>query len=293
LIHRNLDMIHKCRRNEADGWGRTRQERGRRKQDGSSKNQGGHRLVVDANGSVRNAEGYDGNLEQGLARYEAEFGRPAGVSIGAMGAMAAAGVPAVPDLARGGAPAVDVVEPEPGFEAGAVGFEPNEGEPLLVVEQGDGAHIQNEIVGVAECEVDVVEPEPGFEVAAVGAEANEGEPLLLEEQGDGANIQNEIVGDEQSEAEGAMDSLDTEGTESRVSRRDDHVERVAGGKPPTPLSRREKKKLQREMVRKEFARLRGGQQKMDGATLDELVNGLKWISSRSAEVLRDHPPRLP
>jgi hypothetical protein len=117
---------------------------------------------------------------------------------------------------------------------------------------------------------------------------------LVVEQGDGANIQNEIVGVGQSEAEGPRDSLNTEGAEeTRVSRRDDHVERVAGGKPLTLLSRREKKRRRREMERKEAGRKAAGMQTMDGASVDELVKSIKWIFPRSADVLRDHLPRLP
>jgi hypothetical protein len=246
LIHRNLDMIHKCRRNEADGWGKTRQERGRRKQGGGRRDQGGHRLVVDANGSVRNAEGYDGNLEEGLARYEAEFGRRAVASTEGPGALAAAEVRAVPDYARWVAAAVDVVEPEPGFESGAVGAEPNEAEPLLLVEQGDRANIQNEIPGV-----------------------------------------------EQPDAEGLMETLNTEaGEESTVFRRDDHVERVAGGEPRTRLSRREKKRRRREMERKELDRWPGGT-KMDIASVEAMIDSIRRIFPTSAEVPRDHRPRLP
>ncbi len=55
---------------------------GRRGQQREQKSQGkkrstpvDHRSVVDERGVVRPAYGYDGDLEEGLARFEAEFGR--------------------------------------------------------------------------------------------------------------------------------------------------------------------------------------------------------------------------
>ena len=89
LILGNLNAIHKLRRNEADGWGMTRREREGRRSGGRAEErryierQGDgrrmstpvdDRLVVDKRGTVRPRTGYDGDLEEGLARFEREFG---------------------------------------------------------------------------------------------------------------------------------------------------------------------------------------------------------------------------
>ena len=73
-MNRNIETIRKGHRNEEQGWGRTRQERQRQKQ---AREGTRHRdqLVVDDAGTVRRAGTYEGDVEAGLARYEAEFGR--------------------------------------------------------------------------------------------------------------------------------------------------------------------------------------------------------------------------
>ncbi len=75
LIFGNLNAIHKLRRNEADGWGKARQQREQKSQGKKRSTPVDHRSVVDERGVVRPAYGYDGDLEEGLARFEAEFGR--------------------------------------------------------------------------------------------------------------------------------------------------------------------------------------------------------------------------
>ncbi len=75
LIFGNLNAIHKLRRNEADGWGKARQQREQKSQGKKKSTPVDHRSVVDERGVVRPAYGYDGDLEEGLARFEAEFGR--------------------------------------------------------------------------------------------------------------------------------------------------------------------------------------------------------------------------
>ncbi len=75
LIFGNLNAIHKLRRNEADGWGKARQQREQKAQGKKKSTPVDHRSVVDERGVVRPAYGYDGDLEEGLARFEAEFGR--------------------------------------------------------------------------------------------------------------------------------------------------------------------------------------------------------------------------
>ncbi len=75
LMHRNLEAIDKRRRYEAEGWGRTRAERESRKQGARhSKATWYSLLVVDEHGTVREADAYDGDIKEGLARYKAKFG---------------------------------------------------------------------------------------------------------------------------------------------------------------------------------------------------------------------------
>jgi hypothetical protein len=83
VLIRNVEAIQRAHRHEAAGWGRTRQERQRRKQEREGPasqgevvtNQGDRRFVVDGRGKIRPAEGYEGNLSEGLARFEVRIGR--------------------------------------------------------------------------------------------------------------------------------------------------------------------------------------------------------------------------
>ena len=82
LLIRNLDALHRCRRNDATGWGKARQERERRraKRTGSADldpiamNPAEQWLVLDEDDKIRSAYGYKGNVAEGLARYEAKEG---------------------------------------------------------------------------------------------------------------------------------------------------------------------------------------------------------------------------
>ncbi len=82
LLIRNVEAVQKCRRSDAAGWGKTRQERERRRaksggsssQDGIVTNPADQRLVLDEDGKIRPVYGFTGNVEEGLARYAAEVG---------------------------------------------------------------------------------------------------------------------------------------------------------------------------------------------------------------------------
>jgi hypothetical protein len=108
-IHRNLQGIGKLRRNEAEGWGRTRRERERRAEDGGKGNRDDERLVMDERGTVRPARLYKGNLEEGLARYDA-LGRSSGLNGPAESRreIEETHVRAVPDFARWTPPVEDL-----------------------------------------------------------------------------------------------------------------------------------------------------------------------------------------
>ena len=73
MMHRNLEEIRKNRRDEAAGWGI--RETGAAEEGGKTRPGTVRlRMVVAEDGKIRNAHGYEGNLEEGLARYEAEVG---------------------------------------------------------------------------------------------------------------------------------------------------------------------------------------------------------------------------
>ncbi len=76
LMLKNLDAIDKARRYEAEGWGKTRADRESRKDKARrSKATWYSLLVADEHGTVREADAYDGDIEEGLARYKAKFGQ--------------------------------------------------------------------------------------------------------------------------------------------------------------------------------------------------------------------------
>ncbi len=76
LMLRNLDTIDRRHRYEAEGWGTTRKERESRKDKvRRTKASMYSLLVLDEHGTVREAVDYDGNVEEGLARYKAKHGR--------------------------------------------------------------------------------------------------------------------------------------------------------------------------------------------------------------------------
>ncbi len=74
MMHRNLEEIRKNRRDEAHGWGNTRNERQRRKAARRGLEPCNVRMVAAQDGKIRSAHSDEGNLEEGLARYEAEVG---------------------------------------------------------------------------------------------------------------------------------------------------------------------------------------------------------------------------
>ena len=132
-------------------------------------------MVVDKTGTVRNAEGYEGNLEEGLARYEAEFGcQPVGTADSPR-EIDKNDIPRVPDFAIwikearrkaegsstgcrvGGAGCGGIlgttdspreIEAEPGFENGGEGAGQDEVAAMGLTVEGDRAKNQNEIVEV-------------------------------------------------------------------------------------------------------------------------------------------------
>ena len=74
LVIRNLDTIKRWHRWKEEGWGKARRERRRLKESARRGIMLDERFVVDERGDVRDAQGYEGDVEAGLARYKAEHG---------------------------------------------------------------------------------------------------------------------------------------------------------------------------------------------------------------------------
>ncbi len=326
LLLRNLDAIHKGRRNEASGWGRTKQQREERKQDGNHRRPGDERLVVDPHGTVRNADGYEGNLEEGLARFAAQFGRQFVGMDEAPGGIEANAIPAVPDFARWCPPTMPDLEG--GAEAACGRGDGGVRDPRRT-EEGDGG-----ADGTVRGEETCGRGDGGVRDPRRTEEGDGGEPsgardarrtenvlvtLVVTEKGEGANIQNETGDDERSGAEGLTGTAGgAGGAELPVSGGGKHheddaskvtfcenvsiggtrgversVDRVAAKDLEAPLSRREKKRRRRAMEKTELDRRRGSTQKGKGATVTEMIDSIQVIFPRVADVLRDHLPRSP
>ncbi len=172
LMLRNLDAIDKRRRNEADGWGMLRAERERRKQEARrGKATLDSPLILDEHGTVREAFAYDGNVEEGLARYKAKIGRqPCEYDMPAPEDIDRGSKHVIPDFARwvarergtagehSGTEPMERVTHDGGktnlevgasadIDAGTTGGQPSGIVPLSLSGKEEGEKIQNEIDG--------------------------------------------------------------------------------------------------------------------------------------------------
>ena len=75
LVIRNLEAIKRWHRWDEDGWYKVRRDRERRKELARRGIMDDERFVLDERGSVYDAQGYNGDLEAGLARWKATNGR--------------------------------------------------------------------------------------------------------------------------------------------------------------------------------------------------------------------------
>src|ERR1017187_7517976 len=132
LLLQNLDAINKGRRAEASDWGRTREERGRRKEGKASRKPTGRLLMTDENGTTRYLDDYE--REQELKARLAE-------ACGADGWADAERLKA----ARGRLS--QRIAPEADFGNGAEGVEQDDAVPVMLTETGEQTKIQNELVG--------------------------------------------------------------------------------------------------------------------------------------------------
>jgi hypothetical protein len=277
LIFGNLDAIHRFRRNEAEGWGRTREERRRRKAERRSDGQGDDPLVVDERGTLRPARGYEGNLEEGLARYEAQFG-----SGGLKGqadsrnAIEETQVRAVPDFARW-APPVE--------------------EERRLVEDGGQLRPSEEGAGMGEG----VELEAGFLRDGHGVEQDNVVTQVLMQEGCQSNEQNELYGCQFSVVSGQL-------LEGEAGGRGDGGDRSGGRGPRRTTAgggdidrrfterfwKRDRKQWRKLMTKLELMRRNGEtQEDLDDETLKEMLDRVPLLNPNSVNGLRGHLPRSP
>ena len=211
LMLQNIAAIERARRNEADGWEKIRRERAQRREDARRGESPDPRVVLDADGSVRDAWCYEGDVDAGLARWEAKFGpQPCekypehfqaqdGRGWAVPGcARGVAGARPVQDGGRrtgdggriaedGGRRAEDGLDPERGSEGG-IESKTGDGElsglvPVSLMGQGPATKIQNEIGGACggTCE-------GGVETCGQGAGGDPSgarDPRRTDAQGDG------------------------------------------------------------------------------------------------------------
>jgi hypothetical protein len=305
-IHRNLQGIKKLRRNEAEGWGRTRQDRERRREEERRGGPVDDRLIIDEHGTVRPADRYAGNLEEGLARYKAMCERGDRNMAEESLRKEICAVDVIPDFARWKAPAEDLGVSGRLSVGGGGQLSPVSSQLL---EGGTGEEFDAEtavLASRAPGEI-VVEPELGqseraVEIRNAGRQEGAGTELValtqvLTETGGQSNGQNEIFGGQLSVVSGQL----LEG--GTVGRRDGgdcsrglEPDRTETGAERTEQSRRllkwEIKQRRKEMARSELERRRGGTQlPTDKVPLKDVIGDVGWPMPNSVKVRRDLRPR--
>jgi hypothetical protein len=313
LMLRNIEAIRKGHRDEAKGWGKTRKARERKKEEKRASKQFDERLVLNDQGDVCIAEDYDGDIAEGMARYEKALGfgtpRPRRADLEEVVP------PVVPDFARWVPPAVDT---EISLEAEGVGFGPigdgadeafsrgdggvrepsrtGEGVPLTPVAEGERANRQNEIsaaaVAISEGAKETCDQaNGGTEEARRTESAGDGGardtrrtvecvPLTPAAEGERANVQNEI-----GEAGGAFE----DGAEETCGQANGGVE----GSTAALGSKRDKKRMWDELWRREQERRAARNRTTAGAAIEESVRGVELDFPNVAKVLRDHHSGAP
>ena len=324
-IHRNLQGIKKLRANEAEGWGRTRQDRERRREEERRRGPVDDRLVIDEHGTVRPADRYEGNLEEGLARYKAMCERGNRNRMEDSLRKEVCAVDVIPDFARWKPPVEDL----------GVGGDGNGGAGVtqVHVEKGGQSNGQNEIgkgpntKGPREgfdAETAVLVSRERGEIAALpdlgrsereaditnaGRQEGVGRELVavtqvLTEDGGQSNAQNEIASGPRSAVsgpgpetpgrrrqlleEGAGGSEDG-GEPSGAARSSRTATRTDQADRSRRLLKWEIKQRRKEMARSELKRRRGGpQMPTDKVPLKDLLDNVSWLMPNSVKVLRDH-----
>ncbi len=278
LVVRNIEVIERARRYEAEGWGKARREREKLKEQARRGRMIDERFVIDEHGTIHDAQGYDGDLEAGLARWEARNGRqpcedPYFRAQGAGGGSYSHGIPngagAKPEhLQSQGHPSRTCGDSAtlPATSADgtrSVPATPDQWQGQCHAEQSPGHTVQSQSLTKAEIE------DAGTESGQVGR--SDSVPLTLTEKEPATKIQNEIVDDERSEAAGnapieALAAGRHEGgeTDCQEDAGGDDLRAPSGEegcvlppRAPEPVSRRERRRRRRDMARNEFERRRG------------------------------------
>jgi hypothetical protein len=175
MVHRNIEAVKRARQYEAEGWGVVREARERRKAERRGFAGENQLVVIDERGTLRPAEGYTGDLDQGLARYAERMGEQPIELIEAERYRRRTAGRSVPDFARWRPPVGDGMPEEGGGRS----------------EDGTG--------GTGDIVEDAAERQEGRSDAEFRNEegdrvAGDGVPLILTDTGEGACFQNEMAG---------------------------------------------------------------------------------------------------
>ncbi len=194
LVIRNLETIKRWHRWEDDGWGKARREREKLREQARRGHMHDLRFVLDERGTVRDAQGYDGDLEAGLARWKAERGRqpcedPYDRAAGAGGESYTRGIPsdvsAKPEQWRSQGQA-EASTDRPRDSAARDGNDQEGPGATQAVEATDDGALNQDAVAAAESR------DGATDLGQAGL--NDFVPLTLTGQEPATNIQNEIDG---------------------------------------------------------------------------------------------------
>ena len=313
LVIRNLDTIKRWHRWKEEGWGKARRERLRLKEAARRGIMVDERFVVDERGDVRDAQGYEGDVEAGLARYKAEHG--------AQPCESPSWRAAVDGGARYRCGTSSVVD-------GKAEYWQRQGQTEAITDRacemaaGNGG--AQEAPGTSRAD-SVTDDRAVNQVAVAGVEVRDGAtdlgqvglsgfvPLTLAGQGPATNVQNEIVVAEPSEGlgEGVIEDLDAGeqgGGETECE------EDVSGDRPRAslpepgcvvlprarePVSKRERRRRgrerarRREMAKQEFERRRGVIASQPDVSVGEILDSVQGLLPNAVAFLRKHGPRSP
>ncbi len=274
LMLRNIDAFHRLRRNEVERWGIIRQEREQKREEARRKREMGPdpRLIVDARGKVRQAEGYRWKLQEGLARYEAVIGRQ----------------PCELDEGWSESPWNDERDREDhdGTSTQAEAQCALGGQQGGLPGDGGTVPVSNLMRADYQCE-------------AAGVGVIDFVPVQFTGKGDAANLQNEIVGDlpiggvkaGRQERGETQRQKDVSGDELQASLPEEGCDRPA--RVAEPLSKRERRRRQREMARNEFERRRGVMPSEPNVSVGEILDIAHGLLPNAVAFRRKHGPRSP
>ncbi len=208
--HRNIDAIHKIRRNEAQGWGVVRDDRARRREEKRRQEErrlaveADPRLVLDEHGTVRYAYDYDGDVEAGLARYNAGSKWAEGQADAAI-ARSEDGGRRAEEVTRG----TELDAPQIGAtrEGGTAGAGVELADPVIVAGTGEASNVQNEVPpgGMTDdgeqgtepvthgTELDAPQSGATREGGPAVADVEWADPVIVAGTGEASNVQNEVT----------------------------------------------------------------------------------------------------